>query len=176
MLAWETALWGLRACGLRRRKTIAVPQWAGVVRPPVCQRQLCLRRLSHNRLLPSPRLRPPHPRRGLPHLRRGRHPHRDLSCCQPQPQSSCHRLSQPDQLIHTIAPWGNTFLGMEPSSSGVAGFTTSVVSQPNRQHLQIPTIARKVSRIGRLDGVFQKKNGAAGFMVRAALTKVVADV
>jgi len=151
-----------------------VPPWAEVVRRRLSQRQHCLHRLSHSPPLLSRLLRPHHRRRGQPHLRRGRHPHRDLSCC--QPQSSCRRLHQPDQLIHTIALWDSISPGMDPNSSGVAGFTTSVASQPNRQRRQIPTIARMVSRIGRLDGVSPRRTGAAGFMARAAPTKVAVDV
>jgi len=64
-------------------------------------------------------------------------------------------------------------LGMGPSSSGAAGFTTSVGSPLNRQRQQIRTIARMDSRIGRLAGVSPKKNGAVGCMARVARTRAV---
>jgi len=134
-----------------------VRQWVVVARLQLCRRQ---RRQSHPHHFPRrhPRRHPRHrelnpqlcPRLGLPH-----HPQR-----------------HPDLLIHTIARWDFTRVGMEPSRPGAAAIIISVVSRRNHHAQQIPTIAKTDSQIGRRVGLLPKRSGVAEFMERAARIKV----
>merc|ERR1712024_317181 len=61
---------------------------------------------------------------------------------------------------------------MGQNNPGAAGSTTFAASRRKRQLQQTHTIARMGSRIGRQAGQSPRKNGAVGFMVKAARSKV----